>query len=64
MVLSKIEYKSLRRLTMSSGELSSDKAVKPTISEKYTVTSSNISASTDRPFFRCSAIDLKSYRII
>ena len=42
------------------GVLDADNFVKPTMSEKYMVTSLNDSASIDRPRLRSSATDLKN----
>ena len=56
---SKYVYRSFNKSTTCIGVLSDDSDVKPTISEKYIVTQSNISALTVPPRFNSFAMLLK-----
>lgn len=51
-------YRSFNRSTTCIGVDEAERAVKPTISEKYIVTCSNVSATTDKPLMSCEATDL------
>ena len=58
MISSNSVYRSFSRSTTCMGVLADERDVKPTISEKYMVTLSNISARIVLPIFNCSAIVL------
>lgn len=59
MIESKQVYRSLSRSITWKGVLTAESSVKPTISLKYIVTQSKLSASTGSPRLRASATDLK-----